>query len=123
MKTIKRLTPVSRLAQKAIDERIFDSVWYRTSAKGQHGIFVEICRRPYEAAIYVESSRDDQNYFLKRNQPTRISYLSIRDRDLSRFLGIFDAGCTPPTRHRFEGQAKKDPKLKKLLENIFKYFG
>jgi hypothetical protein len=121
MKQERRLTPVSQLTREAIAADIFSVAGCEASAKGQHGVFVHLRKGTYRALLRVESSRQLENYPSMSKLPTRISYLSVEAN--GRPLGIFDYECFPPRRHRFEAQARRDPKLQDFLEHILRYFG
>lgn len=123
---MKRETPVSHLVRKAMEEKAFDSLIYR-SRPGQPGVTLEIYSGKFSAWVTVENNRYGDCYPNKDGTPTRISMLSLSKNpytDSFKNLGEWHPReLVRKSRHRFEKQAEKDVKLKELLEKIINYFG
>ena len=123
----ERETPVSQLARKATEDRVFKELLY-SYRQGQPGVHLEIYSDDFRAFVTVENRKDPEYGYPDSNEnPTRISCLSISKNPYTnsykRLGEWFPQELVRKARHRFEKQAEKDSKLKIFLANILKYFG
>lgn len=118
--------PTSKLVEKIEEQRIFDALLY-VGAMGQCGVIVDIRRGPFSAQIRRESSPCSDGYNATNDNPTRLTYLSLEKNTPENIhpfkcYGIYDPFCHPPGKSKFEKAARRDPEMKKFLDDILKYF-
>jgi hypothetical protein len=112
---------------------IFDDVSYGFDG-GQPGVFFWVCQGNYHAFLKRRSSPspdEDLAYGATPGEPTRLVRMDIsKEKQDKRYtnppmepLGSWSPEVGPGySKHRFEKQAKGDPKLEKFLEDILRVF-